>query len=183
MFHYFLADPLRTLTDWWPIQGTIAFLATLAASLFSRIVEGYEILLDADDWLILGAATMFVLDLLSGIFGTIRYNHITFSPSALKRSGFKAIEWGFIIVGSLVLASAAEEQGIILIQQLHVGAMFWLMTTDFISMIHNLKGSEKTEIMSGLTALAEGDVGEFIDEAKSAARNDSPNDRSEKDTS
>ena len=181
--HYFLADPLRTLTDWWPIQGTIAFLTTLAASLFSRIVEGYDILLNTEEWLVLGAATMFVLDLLSGLLGTLRYDHITFSPSVLKRSGFKAVEWAFVITGSIVLAGAAREQGIFLIDQLHVGAIFWLMTTDFISMLFNLKGSDGTAMVSGMTALAEGDVEEFIDEAKSAARNDSPNDRSEKDTS
>jgi len=172
MLRYHLVDPLRTLTDWWPLQGSIAVLTSLTASLLTRIIEGYEILLNADDWLILGAVTMFVLDLLSGLFGTLRYDHIRFSPAALKRSGFKAVEWGFIITGSVVLAGAAREQGIFLIDQLHVGAMFWLMTTDFISMIHNLKGSDNPGIISGLTALAEGDVEEFIDEAKDAATED-----------
>lgn len=172
MLRYFFAGPLRTLLDWWPVQGGMALLSTLAASLFTRIVEGYEILLNAEEWLILGAVTMFVLDLLSGLLGTIRYDHITFSPAALKRSGFKAVEWGFIITGSVVLAGAAREQGLFLLDQLHVGAMFWLMTTDFISMLHNLKGSEEPDIISGLTALAEGDIEEFLDDAKDAATAD-----------
>ena len=170
MFQYFLAEPLRTLTEWWPIQAAVAFFATLSASLLSRVIEGYEILLTVEEWLVLGAATMFILDLLSGLLGTLRYDHITFSPAALKRSGFKAIEWAFIITGSVVLAGAAREQGIFLIDQLHVGAIFWLMTTDFISMLFNLKGSDGRAMISGMAALAEGDVGAFLDKATSAAK-------------
>jgi hypothetical protein len=182
MLRYFLLEPLRTLTDWWPVQGMMALLSALLASLITRIIEGYEILLGADDWLILGAVTMFILDLMSGVFGALRHEHVTFSPTALKRSGFKAVEWGFIITGSVILAGAAREQGLFLIDQLHIGAMFWLMTTDFISMLHNLKGSEKPGIISGLTALAEGDVGEFIDDAKDAATDDATDDGPNGDT-
>jgi len=173
MLRYFLVDPLRTLIEWWPVQGAMALLTTLAAGLLSRIIEGYEILLNADDWLVLGAVTMFILDLMSGVFGALRHEHITFSAAALKRSGFKAVEWGFIITGSVVLTGAAQEQGLFLIDQLHVAAMFWLMTTDFISMLHNLRGSEDPDIVSGLTSFAEGDIEEFLDDAEDAATEDS----------
>jgi hypothetical protein len=178
MFKYYITEPLSTLVDWWPVQGGIALLVTVISSIFCRIVEGYEVLLAADDWLILGAATMFVLDLISGVFGTFRYDHISFRPSALKRSGFKAIEWGIIITGSVVLAGAAREQGIFLIDQVHIGAIFWLMTTDFISMIFNLKGSDTHAMISGMTSLAEGDVGEFIGDVKDAAEDGAVQDSS-----
>lgn len=169
MLRFFFFGPLRTLIDWPSVQGTVAFLATLAASVISEVIECYKILLNAQEWLVLGAATMFVLDLLSGLLGIVRYDHITFSAAALKRSGFKAVEWGFIIVGSVILAGAAREQGLVLLDQIHVGAIFWLMTTDFISMLFNLKGSDGRAMLEGISALARGDIGEFLSGAKDAA--------------
>jgi hypothetical protein len=159
VFNYYLLDPLRSLINQWPVKLSVAVMTSGLASLARHLLEQYSVLLQVNNYLLFLALTMFVLDLASGLYQTARYEDETFSPLKLKRSGFKFGEWAFVIYGSIVLGNAAAKAGIVVLDQVHVGAIFWLSVTDFFSMLSNLKNSEADarRWVKNVNALATGD--------------------------
>jgi len=159
MFNYYLLDPIRSLVNGWPVKLCTAVVMSGLASLARHLLEQYSVLLQVHNYLLFLALTMFVLDLASGLYQTARYEDETFSPLKLKRSGFKFGEWAFVIYGSIVLGNAAAKAGIVVLDQVHVGAIFWLALTDFFSMLSNLKNSEADAMrwLKNAQALTTGD--------------------------
>jgi hypothetical protein len=142
VFNYYLLDPLRTLVNQWSVKLSVAMVTSGLASLARHLLEQYSVLLQVHSYLLWLALTMFVLDLASGMYQIARYEDETFSVLKLKRSGFKFAEWSIVIYGSIVLGNAAAKAQIAILDQMHVGAIFWLSITDFFSMLSNLKNSE-----------------------------------------
>jgi len=159
VFNYYLLDPLRSLVNLWTVKLSVAVVTSGLASLARHLLEQYSVLLRVHNYLLFLALTMFVLDLASGLYQIARYEDQTFSPLKLKRSGFKFAEWSFVIYGSIVLGNAAAKAQIVVLDQVHVGAIFWLSITDFFSMLSNLKNSEADAMrwLKNVKALAAGD--------------------------
>jgi len=159
VFNYYLLDPLRSLVNLWPVKLSVAVVTSGLASLARHLLEQYSVLLQVHPYLLFLALTMFVLDLVSGLYQTARYEDQTFSVLRLKRSGFKFAEWSIVIYGSIVLGNAAAMAKIVVLDQVHVGAIFWLSITDFFSMLSNLKNSEADAMrwLKNAQALTTGD--------------------------
>lgn len=143
MLRFYLLSPLLSLAQNWQIKLPL----TVGLAIFWQVVEqammAYGVLLAVNYVLLYMAGSVFLLDLASGIITAVRDGGVeAFSAIELKKSGFKFVEWAMIIGASIIVANGAQEEGIIVFDRLHIGAIFWLTITDFWSMLENFKGAE-----------------------------------------
>jgi hypothetical protein len=158
MWHFYFLGPLESLRTYWHAKLALSLVATGVASVLQEVLRAVGVLLDINVLFLLMAGTLFALDLIAGLYSVVRYEERQFSVLKLKRSGFKLVEWGLIIVAATVFANAAKEAGVPVLQNLHLGAIFWLALTDFFSMLVNIKGSETAaaDFLEGAQAVATG---------------------------
>lgn len=156
-----LLRPLESLIEFWPVKLILTFALGAAAALVEDLLAAFGLLFSVNRILIYMAATIFVIDLVSGVYATLRYeNKGPFQITELKRTGFKFTEWGLIIIACLSVANGADEAGLPILNRLHIGAIFWLSITDLFSIAANLKGSEAAAVewISNMMKVARGNL-------------------------
>lgn len=160
MTKYYLLGPVLSLAEKWPEKLVVSVTATIAATILDRAVDVYGTLLDVNEVLLVMAATIFLLDLASGLYRAARSDSEDLSILKLKMTGFKMVEWGLLILGSIIVSNGAAEYDIPYLSQLHVGMIFWLSLTDLFSILANIKGSEDkaADWLSGAQKILRGEI-------------------------
>lgn len=138
---YLYVRPLRKLIEGWPWKYVAALIGTSIWSMVGDLGRVYGKLPVPGSLLVL-VATMWALDLASGIFAVVRDDGINGITSiGLRRSIVKFIEYSFAILSAAVLASFSNHLPLIdpILRQAGVLMTFLVALTEFRSIDENLQ--------------------------------------------
>lgn len=140
LWHLYV-PPLRKLIEGWPWKYVTALIGTSIWSMMGDLMGVYGELPVPGSLLVL-VATMWGLDLASGIFAVVRDDGLNGITSiGLRRSIVKFVEYSFAIFSAGVLASFSNHLPLIdpILRQAGVLMSFLVALTEFRSIDENLR--------------------------------------------
>lgn len=142
MIRSFLLAPLLGLAEHWQTKLPVAFGIGVAAEL----AEIYGGLLQVNAALVVVCFTFLTVDLLTGVAASLR-RHERVSSRALRRTGWKAIEYSALGFCGIMLSNGFEGT---FVEPITGGfdetSLFYIAMTEFVSIIENVTGSRENAV-------------------------------------